>query len=140
SLSAERSAAFNAFLLIFTSKLRSFGGNATPPPFHWGARVVPWRARPGPCWPHVFERPPETRPRLFAPRVAWRASFISARTASCTRCGLVSLPNTPSSSATSPLPPTIGAFGAATTGDPPGDDFASLACETQAVQGRREHS
>src|SRR6476469_3853532 len=33
-------------------------------------------------------------PRLLAPRVPARFAFISARTASCTRCGLISAPNT----------------------------------------------
>jgi len=32
-----------------------------------------------PFWRHGFARPPETSPRLFAPRVPRRAAFSSAR-------------------------------------------------------------
>src|SRR6476646_7580289 len=39
-------------------------------------------------------------PRLLAPRVPARFAFISARTASCTRCGLISAPNTSPSKVT----------------------------------------
>src|SRR5215213_4507953 len=60
--------------------------------------MVPARARPVPFWRHGFERPPETSPRDFAPRVPARSAFSSARTASCTRCGLTSAPKTASSS------------------------------------------
>src|SRR5207248_4637686 len=68
------------------------GGKPTPPPVNCGARIVPCRARPGPFWRHGFGRPPETSPRLFAPRVPARRAFSSARTASWTRCGLGSAP------------------------------------------------
>src|SRR5215210_651698 len=44
---AARNAAFRTFLLIFTSKTVR-GRNATPPPVHCGARVVPARALPVP--------------------------------------------------------------------------------------------
>ena len=126
---------------VVSEKSRGTGGKATPPPANCGARIVPWRARPVPFWRHGFERPPATRPRLLAARVPWRRAFSSARTASCTTCGLISAPKTASSSETSFFaPPSTGALGAAITSDPPGDGFASLVCETQAAQGRREHS
>ena len=121
SHSALRSAALTAFLFTLTSKSRGVGGNATPPPVNCGARIVPWRARPVPFWRHGFARPPETSPRLFAARVPWRRAFISARTASCTRCGLISAPKTASSSETSFfVPPSTGAFGAAISSTSPG--------------------
>src|SRR5207244_7827585 len=81
----------------FTSKPRGVGGNATPPPVNCGARIVPARARPVPFWRHGFERPPDTRPRLFAACVPARSALNSARTASCTRCGFTSAPNTDAS-------------------------------------------
>src|SRR4051794_7525144 len=63
--------------------------------------MVPARARPVPFWRHGLERPPETSPRDFAPRVPARSALSSARTASCTRCGLTSAPKTASSSSKS---------------------------------------
>ena len=95
---ARRAAALR---FTFTSKLRVLGGKATPPPVNCGARVVPWRARPVPFWRHGLARPPATRPRLFAARVPARRAFSSARTASCTRCGLTSAPKISSDSDTS---------------------------------------
>src|SRR4051794_5087326 len=92
------------------------GANATPPPVNCGARIVPARARPVPFWRHGFERPPATRPRDFDPRVPARSAFNSARTVSCTRCGLPSAPKRDSSSATSDFVPAVlrsGALGAA---------------------------
>src|SRR5215213_4571192 len=56
--SAERRAAFWAFLFTLTEKSRGVGGNATPPPVNCGARIVPARARPVPFWRHGFARPP----------------------------------------------------------------------------------
>src|SRR5690349_9591241 len=121
SLSAARKAARAAFLFTLSEKSREVGGKATPPPANCGARIVPWRARPVPFWRHGFERPPATRPRLFAARVPWRRAFSSARTASCTTCGLISAAKTASSSETSFFaPPRTGAFGAAITSRPPG--------------------
>src|SRR6185503_11281008 len=83
-----------------------------------GARIVPARARPVPFWRHGLPRPPATSPRLFADCVPARRAFISARTASWTRCGFTSDPKTPSSSAFSredwPVTPSSGALGAAT--------------------------
>src|SRR5207237_4081274 len=67
SLSAERSAAFIALLFTLRSKLRGVGGDATPPPVNWGARVVPCRAPPVPFWRHGFARPPGPGPPVFAP-------------------------------------------------------------------------
>src|SRR5262245_50854838 len=99
--SAARSAARCTFLFTFTSNERMLGGKATPPPVNCGARVVPARARPVPFWRHGFERPPATSPRDLAPRVPARSAFSSARTASCTRCCLISAPKTDSSSSTS---------------------------------------
>src|SRR5215211_5208983 len=90
--SAERRAAFWAFLFTLTEKSRGVGGNATPPPVNCGARIVPARARPVPFWRHGLARPPATSPRLLAARVPARAAFISARTASWTRCGFTSAP------------------------------------------------
>src|SRR5262249_14316744 len=86
-----------AFLFTLTSNERIPGGNAAPPPVNCGARIVPARARPVPFWRHGFDRPPETSPRDFAPRVPARSAFSSARTASWTRCGLTSAPKTASS-------------------------------------------
>src|SRR5215212_9296179 len=115
--SAERRAAFWAFLFTLTEKSRGVGGNATPPPVNCGARIVPARARPVPFWRHGFARPPATSPRLFDANVPPRCAFCSARTASCTRCGFTSAPKTASSSVTSlerlPLPSRTGAVGAA---------------------------
>src|SRR5437763_6790480 len=116
--SAARNAARLTFLFTFSSKLGGVGGNATPPPVNCGARIVPARARPVPFWRHGFERPPATRPRLFAARVPARRAFSSARTVSWTRCGRRSAPKTASSSATSfedwPPDERSGALGAAT--------------------------
>ena len=100
SRARRASAARRALRLTLTSKLRMPGAKATPPPVNCGARIVPWRARPVPFWRHGFARPPETSPRLLAPRVPARCAFSSARTASCTRCGLTSAPNTAASSVT----------------------------------------
>src|SRR5512133_2226289 len=75
---AARSAERRALRLTLTLKSRGVGGNATPPPVQCGARVVPARARPVPFWRHGLARPPETRPRLFAPRVPARRAFSSA--------------------------------------------------------------
>ena len=101
-----------AFLLTLTEKSRGVGGKVTPPPVNCGARIGSLaRARPVPFWRHGFARPPETMPRLFAARVPCRAAFSSARTASWTRCGLISAPKTVSSSETSFfVPPSTGAF------------------------------
>src|SRR5579864_4976230 len=113
SESAERSAAFKAFLFTFTEKSRGVGGNATPPALNCGARIVPWRARPVPFWRHGLARPPETSPRLLVAKVPARRAFNSARTASCTRCGLTSAAYTASSSVISfdflPVPSSSGA-------------------------------
>src|SRR6266540_1813811 len=142
TVSAPRIAARRVLRFTLTSKSRGVGGNATPPPVQCGARVVPARARPVPFWRHGFVRPPATRPRLFAARVPARAAFCSARTVSWTRCGFTSAAKMDSSSVTSfdflPAESSRGALGAATTGDPSGDGSAALACEPQAVQGRRE--
>ena len=83
------------------------GAKTTPPPVNCGARMVPARARPVPFWRHGFARPPETRPRVFAPRVPARRAFSSARTVSWTRFAFGSAPKTASSSVTSfaALPP-----------------------------------
>src|SRR5829696_5626634 len=95
------------------------GGNATPPPVNCGARIVPARARPVPFWRHGFERPPATKPRLFAAWVPARRAFSSARAVSWTRCGLMSTANTDASSVRSfdflPVTSSTGALGAATT-------------------------
>src|SRR6476469_3271105 len=88
--------------------------------------MVPARARPVPFWRHGFALPPATNPRLFADCVPARRAFSSARTASWTRCGFTSEPNTPSSSVASrvdePLIPRRGALGAATLLLPDLDD------------------
>src|SRR5215208_6499489 len=124
--SAERRAAFWAFLFTLTEKSRGVGGNATPPPVNWGARIVPARARPVPFWRHGLPRPPATSPRVFADCVPARCAFSSARTASWTRCGFTSEANTPSSRAFSredwPVTPRSGALGAATLLLPDLDD------------------
>ena len=44
------------------------GPNGLPPPFHWVARMEPWRARPVPFCFHGLRPPPETSLR---PRVEW---------------------------------------------------------------------
>src|SRR6185437_5695009 len=98
--SAPRRAARLALRLTFTSKERIDGGKATPPPVQCGARVVPARARPVPFWRHGLERPPDTSPRLLAPRVPARSALSSARTVSWTRCGFTSAPKTSPSSVT----------------------------------------
>src|SRR5687767_4342473 len=122
--SAERSAARRALRLTFRSKLRGTWAKATPPPVHWGARVEPARARPVPFCRHGFDRPPETRARVFAARVPARAAAVSALTTSCTRCGFTSTAKTASASETSfdflPDWSSTGALGAATSGCPPG--------------------
>src|SRR5262249_17925934 len=100
STRAARSAARFTRLSTFTSKLRMLGGNATPPPVNWGARVVPARARPVPFWRHGFARPPETRPRDLAARGPACSGFNSARPGSWTRCGFPSAAKTDSSSST----------------------------------------
>ena len=87
--SAPARAARRAFRFTLTSKLRVPGGKTTPPPVNCGARIVPWRARGRcPSGATAWRGRPETRPRLLAPRVPARRAFSSARTASCTRCGL----------------------------------------------------
>src|SRR5205823_11217363 len=88
ALKAERKAERRAFRFTLTSKLRGPGGNTTPPPVNCAARIVPARARPVPFWRHGFARPPETSPRLFAPRLPARRALGSARTGSWTRGGL----------------------------------------------------
>src|SRR5579875_1518642 len=87
SLSAARSAARAALRFTLSEKSRGPGGKTTPPPVNCGALIVP-------C----------------------RRAFSSARTASCTRWGLISAANTASSRATSFVapPPSSGAFGLAT--------------------------
>src|SRR6185437_8670154 len=118
-----RSAERRVLRFTFTSKSRGVGGNATPPPVHCGALVVPARARPVPFCRHGFERPPETSPRLFAARVPLRSAFISARTVSWTTCGFSWAPKTVSSSVRSlaflPAESKSGAFGAAISDWPP---------------------
>src|SRR5829696_40765 len=115
---ALRIAARRALRFTFDSKLRIIGGKARPPPVQCGARIDPARARPVPFWRHGLERPPATKPRLLPPRVPARAAFSSARTVSCTRCALGSVPNTASSSvrlfADLPALSRTGALGAAT--------------------------
>src|ERR671923_62078 len=117
ALSAPRNAERYALRLTLTSKLRAVGGKARPPPVNCGARIVPARARPVPFWRHGLPRPPETRPRLLPPRVPARRAFSSARTVSCTRCGLRSAPKISDSSVTCldafPPPSRSGALGAA---------------------------
>src|SRR5436190_5386331 len=117
AVSAARSAARVTLRLTLPPKLLRTA-KATPPPVQFGARVVPARARPVPFWRQGFERPPATSPRLLTPCVADRFAFCSARTASCTRCGLTSAPKTLSSSVRSlaflPVPSRTGALGAAT--------------------------
>src|SRR5215208_2947408 len=116
--SAERRAAFWAFLFTLTEKSRGVGGNATPPPVNCGARIVPARARPVPFCRHGFARPPATKPRVFAACVPARRAFSSARTVSWTRCGLISTAKTAASSVRSfdflPVESSTGALGAAT--------------------------
>src|SRR2546423_1933258 len=115
--SAPGSAERRALRLTLISKLRGLGGKARPPPVNCGARIVPARARPVPFWRHGLARPPETRPRLFAPRVPARRALSSARTVSCTRCGFTSAPKISASRVTCfaalPPPSSSGALGAA---------------------------
>src|SRR3954449_11712692 len=76
-----------------------------PPPANCGARIEPWRARPGPFWRHGSAPPPRTLPRVFVAAVPRRRALSSARTDSCTSGPLKRAPNATSSSATSPEPP-----------------------------------
>src|SRR5437764_173926 len=128
--SAPRRAERRAFRFTFSSKLRAVGGKARPPPVNCGARIVPARARPVPFCRHGLPRPPETRPRLLAPRVPARRAFSSARTVSCTRCGLSSAPKISDSSVTCfdsfPPPSRSGALGAAMSTLLPHHDEAVL--------------
>src|SRR6266478_1153998 len=66
--SASRSAARRISVGIFLSYLRGVGPKGLPPPFHWVARIEPWRARPVPFCFHGFRPPPETSLR---PLVSW---------------------------------------------------------------------
>src|SRR5262245_41688695 len=61
--------------------------------------MVPARARPVPFWRHGLPRPPATMPRLLPALVPARRELSSARTASWTRCGLISAAKIDSSSA-----------------------------------------
>src|SRR3989344_5906236 len=70
SLAFAESRANNApiliFLFIFFVKTRSLvGPPVTPPPFHKGDRMLPWRARPVCFCAHGFFPPPLTSPRPF---------------------------------------------------------------------------
>src|SRR5262245_43592746 len=79
---------------IFLSYDRGVGPKGLPPPFHWVARIEPWRARPVPFWRHGFLPPPDTSLR---PRVSWvptRRSASSRVTAWCRRGTRTATPNT----------------------------------------------
>src|SRR2546423_8232983 len=56
--SASRSAARRISVGMRSSYLRGVGPNGLPPPFHWVARIEPWRARPVPFCFHGFPPPP----------------------------------------------------------------------------------
>src|SRR4029450_13545859 len=66
--SASRRAERRISVGIFLSYLRGVGPKGLPPPFHWVARIEPWRARPVPFCFHGFRPPPETSLR---PLVSW---------------------------------------------------------------------
>src|SRR5438034_4106095 len=66
--SASRRAARRISVGIFLSYFRGVGPKGLPPPFHWVARMEPWRARPVPFCFHGFLPPPETSLR---PLVSW---------------------------------------------------------------------
>ena len=63
---ASRSAARRISVGRRLSYLRGRGPNGLPPPFHWVARIEPWRARPVPFCFQGLRPPPETslRPRV----------------------------------------------------------------------------
>ena len=60
------------------------GGNATPPPAHCGALVVPWRALPVPFCRQGLRDPPATAERPLAEPVPRRRLASWARMAACT--------------------------------------------------------
>src|SRR3954452_11044844 len=76
-----------------------------PPPAKCGARIEPWRARPGPFWRHGFAPPPRTLPRVFVDEVPRRRALSSARTDSWTSGPLKRAPNAASSRSTCFEPP-----------------------------------
>src|SRR3954466_11745863 len=81
-----------------------------PPPAKCGARIEPWRARPGPFWRHGFAPPPRTLPRVFVEDVPRRRALSSARTDSWTSGPLKRAPNAVSSRSTVFEPPSTWAL------------------------------
>ena len=82
---------------IALSYLRGVGPNGLPPPFHWVARIEPWRARPVPFCFHGLRPPPETSLR---PLVSW----VPAR-----RVGQLAAPPPGAASGTRGVPPNTSA-------------------------------
>src|SRR3954464_12343063 len=80
-----------------------------PPPAKWGARIVPWRARPVPFWRHGFAPPPRTNARVRVECVPRRRAASSATTTSWTSGPLNSAPKTSASSLSFLVEPRIGA-------------------------------
>src|SRR3954465_10436091 len=76
-----------------------------PPPAKCGARIEPWRARPGPFWRHGLPPPPRTVPRASVEDVPRRRALSSARTDSWTSGPLKRAPNAVSSRSTVFEPP-----------------------------------
>src|SRR5438034_4710215 len=66
---------------IFLSYLRGVGPKGLPPPFHWVARIEPWRARPVPFCFHGFRPPPDTSLRPLVSCVPARRAASSFTTA-----------------------------------------------------------
>src|SRR3990172_8002873 len=75
---ASRSAARRISMGMRLSYFRGVGPNGLPPPFHWVARMEPWRARPVPFCRHGLRPPPDTSLR---PLVSW----VPARRAASSR-------------------------------------------------------
>src|SRR5262245_61991146 len=73
-----------------------------PPPAHWGARVVPWRARPVPFCRHGFAPPPETPARFFVACVPERRAASCRRTSAWKRWSFTGASKTPGERSTVP--------------------------------------
>src|SRR5262245_8785640 len=82
---------------IFLSYVRGVGPKGLPPPFHWVARIEPWRARPVPFCFQGFLPPPETSLRPLVSWVPARRPFSSRTTAWWSSPPWTGAPNTAAS-------------------------------------------
>jgi hypothetical protein len=78
------------------------GPKTVPPWRHWGARVLPWRARPVPFCFQGLRPPPETAPRVLCARVPARSLAALMLETSCSSAWLMRPPKRPTGNSTSP--------------------------------------